>query len=59
MTKPNDVRTWPGSGFCEVGEVVRYAGHLWRCVQPGAGKPRVESPQWVRVDEPTPGDSGK
>jgi hypothetical protein len=60
MAKKRDdvVPTWPGSGFVAAGTVVRYGGHLWRAVRAGAGKPRIQSPQWERI-ETTSGDNEK
>jgi hypothetical protein len=46
----DEPRRWPGTGWVEAGEVVRYAGHVWRCVKAGAGKPKDGSPQWQRLD---------
>ena len=45
------VRRWPGAGWCEPGDTVRYGGVVWRCIRPGAGKPPDRSTQWIRVSE--------
>jgi hypothetical protein len=46
----SDVRIWR-PGFHEPGEVVRYAGQLWRCLARTAGKPSDRASNfWKRLD---------
>jgi hypothetical protein len=49
-----DPPRWPGSGWVDTGEIVRYGSSRWLCLQRTCGKPRDASPFWRRLDVKEP-----
>jgi hypothetical protein len=49
MPDPVTVPSW-SPGWHEPGDVVRFAGRRWKCIQRTAGRPSDRSPAWEPLD---------